>query len=83
MSKPSSGHFIGTAGSNSTFKNLSQKDYKSGIILPKGIDTREHPTKYKQLSSKRRKDFREKEDNHTITKEEYKRLDFGKPKRIA
>ena len=39
MSKPSSGHFIGTAGSNSTFKNLSQKDYKSGIILPKGIDT--------------------------------------------
>ena len=76
MSKPSSGHFIGTAGSNSTFKNLSQKDYKSGIILPKGIDTREHPTKYKQLSSKRRKDLREKEDNHTITKEEYRRLNW-------
>lgn len=78
MSKPSSGHFIGTAGSNNTLKNLSQKDYKSDIILPKGIDTREHPTKYKQLSSKKLKTLREKVANRTITKEEYKRLDWQK-----
>ena len=76
MSKPNSGYFIGTAGSNNTFKNLSQKEYKSVIILPKGIDTREHATKYKQLSSNRRKILHKKEDNRTITKEEYRRLNW-------
>ena len=76
MSKPSSGHFIGTAGSNSTFKILSQKDYKSVIITPKGIDLREHPTKYKQMSSKKLKSLREKEANRTLTKAEYKHKEW-------
>ena len=74
MSKPSSGHFSGTTGSIVNSKNLSQKSDSHAIIASKGIDTKEHPTKYKQLGSKKRKVLREKAKNRTITKEEYKRL---------
>ena len=72
MSKPSSGHFSGTTGSKNTSKNLSQNNDKSVIITPKGLDLREHPTKYKQMSSKKHKILREKEANRTLTKAEYR-----------
>ena len=75
MSKPSSGHFSGTAGSKTT-KIISQKSDSRVIISSKDIDTREHPTKYKQLGSKKLKLLREKVENRTITKKEYKRLDW-------
>ncbi len=78
MSKPSSGHFNGTTGSKNAFKNLSQNFISSAIINLKGSDPREHPTKYKQMSSKKRKLLREKVQMRTITKAEYKRLNWQK-----
>ena len=76
MSKPSSGHFNGTTGSKNTSRYLSQKTTNNGIIATNKLDTREHPTKYKQLSSKKLKVLREKVRNRTITKAEYKQLDW-------
>ncbi len=78
MSKPSSGHFSGTTGSKNTSKNLSRNNDRSVIITPKGLDLREHPTKYKQMSSKKLKSLREKVQMRTITKTEYKRLNWQK-----
>ncbi|MBO4846659.1 MAG: hypothetical protein J5525_10170 [Lachnospiraceae bacterium] len=78
LSKPSSGHFKGTAGSKASYNNLSQKKDSGGIINKKGLDTREHPTKYKQMSSKRIKALREKVDRRTITKTEYKHMEWQK-----
>ena len=78
MSKPSSGHFGGTTGSRNASKNLSQIDDMSVIITLKGLDLREHPTKYKQMSSKKRKEFREKQKKRTLTRAEYKRLNWQK-----
>ncbi len=76
MSKPSSGHFSGTAGSKNASKNLSQNNIGNDIIFPKGLDLREHPAKYKQISSKKLKVLREKEANRTLTKEEYKHKEW-------
>jgi hypothetical protein len=76
MSKPSSGHFSGTTGSKNTSKNLSRNNDRSVIITPKGLDLREHPTKYKQMSSKKLKKLREKEANRTLTKAEYKHKEW-------
>ena len=76
MSKPCSGHFSGTTGSKNAYKNLSQNKDMSVIIISKGLDLREHPTKYKQLSSQKRKKLREKVQKRTISKTEYKRLDW-------
>ena len=76
MSKPSSGYFSGTAGSQNSSKNLSQTDYGSVIIFSKDSGEKEYPTKYKQMSSKKLKMLREKKKNRTITKEEYKRLEW-------
>ena len=59
-------------------KNFSQIQGKSSIIASKEFDTREHPTKYKQLSPKKRKELRQKLLNRTITMEEYKRLEWQK-----
>ena len=78
MSKPSSGHFSGTIGSKNTSKNMSRNNDMSVIITPKGVDLREHPTKYKQIGSKKRKVLREKVQLRTITKDEYKRLEWQK-----
>ena len=78
MSKSNSGHFSGTAGSRSAFKNLSQNNDVSGIIPSESLDLREHPTKYRQMSSKKLKALREKCETRTITKEEYKRLQWQK-----
>ena len=76
MSKPCSGHFYGTIGYRNAEKNKAQNSANRAIIASKDIDTREHPTKYKQMSSKKLKELREKKKNHTITKEEYKRLNW-------
>ncbi len=76
MSKPSSGHFSGTTGSNNTSKKLSHNDDARVIIPPKGPDLRSHPAKYKQMSSKKRKALREKVQSRSITKAEYKRLNW-------
>ena len=76
MSKPSSGHFIGTTGNKNASKNLSRCNDRNVIILPKNLDLREHPTKYKQMSSKKLKALREKEANRTLTKEEYKHKEW-------
>lgn len=76
MSKPSSGHFHGTTGSKNASKYLSQNTTNNGIIATNELDTREHPTKYKQMSSKKLKALREKVRNRTITKAEYKHLDW-------
>ncbi len=77
MSKPNSGHFRGTVGSKIP-KNISQKSDSRVIISSKGLDLREHPTKYKQLSSQKRKALRKKVQLRTITKAEYKRLEWQK-----
>ena len=78
MSKPSSGHFSGTAGINNASYNQSQHNNINVIITPKGLDLKEHSTKYKQMSSKKRKELHEKEQARTITKSEKKRLDWQK-----
>ena len=76
MSKPNSGHFSGTTGSKNTSKKLSQIIDRNAIILPKLLDLREHPAKYKQMSSKKLKALRKKEANRTLTKEEYKHKEW-------
>lgn len=76
MSKPGSGHFSGTTGSKNAASILSQNKGESVIISSDGLDLREHPTKYKQLSSKRLKVLHDKYQNRTITKAEYKQLDW-------
>lgn len=76
MSKPRSGHFSGTTGSKNASKKLSRNNDRGIIIIPNGLDLREHPTKYKQLSSKKRTALRKKVQLRTITKAEYKRLDW-------
>ena len=80
MSKPNSGHFQGTTGSNNSgsapFTNPSASDIIAERV--KGLDLRPHPTKYKQPSSKKLKGLREKEKNRTITRQEYELLDWSR-----
>lgn len=76
MSKPSSGHFSGTTGSKNASKNLSRNTDGNVIMVPSDLDLREHPTKYKQMSSKKLKVLREKQANRTLTKEEYKHKEW-------
>ena len=76
MSKSSSGHFTGTTGSKKASKNHSHKVSEHGIIVSNGLDLREHPSKYKQMSYKKLKILNEKEANRTLTKEEYKRKEW-------
>ncbi len=79
MSKPNSGHFVGTIGdimSKYTVVKISvdTKPTESDIILERvqHLDLREHPYKYRQLSRKRLLDLRSKMDERTMTKVEYK-----------
>jgi hypothetical protein len=44
----------------------------------KELDTREHPSKYKQIGSKEKARLEAKEKARTITKEEYKTLDWNR-----
>ena len=76
MSKPSSGHFNGTTGRRLSQIFSSTKDSDNAILKKDEIDFREHPTKYKQMSSKKLKQLREKEANRTITKDEYKHKEW-------
>lgn len=76
MSKPSSGHFTGTTGGINASKNVPLKPNNNAIISTKGLDTREHPTKYKQKSSSKLKELRQKKKNRTITKPEYRQLEW-------
>lgn len=76
MSKPNSGHFKGTTGYNNSQKNSSQILKKNVIINSEKYDTREHPTKHKQMSFKKLQLLRKKLNTRTITKEEYKRLEW-------
>ena len=80
MSKPSSGHFQGTEGSSRSVSDPFTKLSASDIIAErvKGLDLRPHPTKFKQPSSKRLKTLRKKEKDRTITKQEYKLLDWSR-----
>lgn len=75
MSKPSSGHFKGTGGSQAR----QYKPFTNGGTydsIKRDLDLREHPTKYKQLSSKKLKLLREKEAKRTLTKVEYKHKEW-------
>lgn len=75
--KPSSGHFKGTTGS--ALSNVSPNTgAKNSYIIKKGLDLREHPTKYKQINSKKMKEFNRKAANRTLTKKEYKRREWQK-----
>jgi len=75
MSKPSSGHFKGTGGSQAKQHRPFTNGGTYGSIKS-NLDLREHPTKYKQLSSKKLKLLREKEANRTLTKAEYKHKEW-------
>ena len=44
----------------------------------KGLDTREHPSKYKQISAKEKSRLESKVRDRTITKDEYKKLEWNK-----
>ena len=44
----------------------------------KGVDTREHPSKYKQISAKEKSRLESKVRDRTITKDEYKKLEWNK-----
>ena len=63
MSKPISGHFSGTMGSNFFNKNASILISRNVIISVDNTDYRAHPTKYKQMTSKKRKLLKEKANN--------------------
>lgn len=79
MSKPNSGHFSGTCGAKLSRYTLDShskatKPSESDIIASrvKGLDLREHPSKYKQLSSKKMTALRKKKHARTMTQLEYK-----------
>ena len=81
MSKPNSGYFRGTIGDKLSkysivANSIDTKSTESDIISSRvrGLDLREHPLKYKQLSKKKLKVLRQKLEARTITKAEYKTL---------
>lgn len=80
MSKPLSGHYNNTTGTKNFAKQIMANSSARAIIALKNphFDSREHSTKYKQLSSKKLKEYKQKELNRTLTNEEYKRLEFHK-----
>ena len=78
MSKPKSGYFKGTTGNKSISNNIPLKYDKSDIIALVKLDIREHPLPYKQLNAKKIKALNAKKRNRTITKEEYKQLNWQK-----
>lgn len=76
MSKPNSGYFKGTTGLKIATSAYSKYNTQNAIMKKDGLDYREHPTKYKQLSSKKLKQLREKQDKRTLTKKEYKQKEW-------
>jgi hypothetical protein len=85
MSKSNSGHFSGTNGAKLSRYTMiahskATKPSESDIISSrvKGFDLHEHPSKYKQLSSKRMTALRRKQQARTMTKHEYKTYESNK-----
>ena len=85
MSKSNSGHFSGTGGAKLSRYTLGihsklTKPSESDIIASrvKGLDLREHPSKYKQLSSKKMTALRKKKQARTMTQLEYKTYESNK-----
>ena len=56
--------------------NQSSKDIISERT--KDLDKQEHPTKQKQLSAEKKSELKKKLDNRTITREEYKQLEWNR-----
>lgn len=79
MSKPLSGHFNGTMGFRNTKNLIVPKQIQNAIIKLKKDKTQieEHPTKYKQLGSKKIKEFNEKIEKRSLSRDEYKRMRFN------
>lgn len=77
MSKPSSGHFQGTTGSNhsgsATFTNPSASDIIAERV--KGLDLRPHPVKH--FSDTSYVKIRQKVADRTATRDEYRKLQQG------
>lgn len=75
MSKPTSGHFAGTKGAK---RDPSTKSIKSPeeIIAErtKGLDLKSHPRKSKSMSASKMHNIRDKINNRTASKEEYKAI---------
>lgn len=78
MSKSISGHFKSTQGFiNHPAYSYSQYEAKMYEFSLKE-KPEPYPLKYKQLSSKKLKSLRDKKNNRTITKKEYKILEWHK-----
>lgn len=75
MSKANSGHFHGTFG-NQVHRVSQMFSPKQGLADGQKFVIREHPTKYKQMSSKKLQELNDKVNNRTITREEYKRKEW-------
>ncbi len=74
MSKPESGLFKGTGGSDDFYGN-AEKVIAERV---KGLDLNPHPINQKQLSAKQRARIRSKINNRTATREEYMRYEWDK-----
>lgn len=83
MSKPASGLFHGTKG------DIAYRGDAENVIASRveGLDLREHPTAWKQLSAKARHSIAQKVRSRTATREEYERYiwdkRFGKRRRAG
>jgi len=78
MSKPTSGLFKNTQGfKNHPAYSISSFEERVAVLAAKE-QFREHPTKQRQLSSKKLKELRAKKTNRTIKKSEYKALEWNK-----
>ena len=78
MSKPISGHFQDTKGFKSHPDYASSKKLKQADELSEKEKFTPHPLKRKQLSPAQRKKLKAKKENRTITKEEYKHLEWNR-----
>lgn len=82
MSKPQSGLFKNTTGYShgKVFMNhnLDLNDIAHMSDSGDNFDRREHPIPYKELSSKKLGQFREKELRRTLTKDEYKHKEWNR-----
>ena len=74
MTKPDSGLFKGTS-SIEDFYGDAERVIAERV---KGLDLTPHPITQKQLSSKQRKRIKDKIENRTATREEYKMLNWDK-----
>ncbi len=78
MSKPTSGHFKNTLGSRSHGAHDFSRFEIESLEYAKREEIVPHPIKRKQMSTKKKKELRNKVRNRTITKKEYKELDWNR-----